>query len=35
MLSDIDIAKRAEMLPIKEIAENAGFTEDELVFFGK
>ncbi|MBQ2916186.1 MAG: formate--tetrahydrofolate ligase [Clostridia bacterium] len=35
MLSDIDIAKQAKMVPIKEIAENAGFTEDELVFYGK
>lgn len=35
MLSDIDIAKSNEMLPVKEIAKKAGFTEDELIFYGK
>lgn len=35
MLSDIEIAQSAEMLHIKDIAEKAGITEDELEFYGK
>lgn len=35
MLSDIEIAQSAEMFHIKDIAEKAGITEDELEFYGK
>lgn len=35
MLSDIEIAQRAEMLHIREIARKAGIGEDELEFYGK
>ncbi|SEQ35167.1 Formate-tetrahydrofolate ligase [Lachnospiraceae bacterium RM5] len=34
-LSDIEIAKRANMLPIKEVAKNAGIDEEYLEFYGK
>lgn len=33
--SDIEIAQKTEMYPIARIAEEAGFSEDELVFYGK
>lgn len=33
--SDIEIAQEATMLPIKEVAEKVGITEDELEFYGK
>ena len=32
--SDIEISKSAELYPIKKIAENAGFTEEEIVYYG-
>ena len=32
--SDIEISKSAELYPIKKIAENAGFTEDEIIYYG-
>ena len=35
MLTDIEIAKQAKMSPIKEVAEKAGFNEEELVYYGK
>lgn len=35
MLSDIEIAQRAECKPIKEIAAKLGIDEDELEFYGK
>lgn len=35
MLSDIEIAQSAQMFHIKDIAEKAGITEDELEFYGK
>lgn len=35
MLSDIEIAQQAKLLPIKEIASQIGVTEDELEFYGK
>lgn len=35
MLSDIEIAQKCKMLPITEIAKNAGFLEDELELYGK
>lgn len=35
MLSDIEIARGANMKHIKEVAENIGITEDELEFYGK
>ena len=35
MLSDIEIAQQATLLPIKEVAEGLGITEDELEFYGK
>lgn len=35
MLSDIKIAKNTKMLPIKEIAEQAGFEDSELIYYGK
>ncbi|MBO4392279.1 MAG: formate--tetrahydrofolate ligase, partial [Clostridia bacterium] len=34
MPSDIEISKSAELYPIKKIAENAGFTEDEIIYYG-
>ncbi len=35
MLSDIEIAQQATLLPIKEVAAQIGITEDELEFYGK
>ena len=35
MLSDIEIAQQAKLLPIKEVAEKIGISEDELEFYGK
>ena len=35
MLSDIEIAQQAKMLPIAEVAKKAGIKEDELDFYGK
>ena len=35
MLTDIEIAQQAELLPIKQIAENLGIEEDELELYGK
>ncbi|PWL45861.1 MAG: formate--tetrahydrofolate ligase [Clostridiales bacterium] len=35
MLSDIEIAQRAKMLPIAKVAENLGIDADDLEFYGK
>lgn len=35
MLSDIEIAQAATLLPIKEVAAQIGIKEDELDFYGK
>ncbi|MBR1483135.1 MAG: formate--tetrahydrofolate ligase [Ruminococcus sp.] len=35
MLSDIEIAQQARLLPIKEVAAQIGIAEDELEFYGK
>lgn len=35
MLSDIEIAQRADMLHIRDIAAKAGISEDDLEFYGK
>ncbi len=35
MLTDIEIAQRAKLLNIKEIAEKIGINEEELIFYGK
>ena len=35
MLTDIEIAQNAKMLPICEVAEKAGIKEDELELYGK
>lgn len=35
MLSDIEIAQKADILPINKIAEKIGIQEDELEFYGK
>ena len=35
MLSDIEIAQQAKLLPIKEVAAGLGINEDELEFYGK
>ncbi len=35
MLTDIEIAQKANIKPIKEIAEKLGIREDELDFYGK
>ncbi len=35
MLSDIEIAQQAKLLPIKDVAAQLGITEDELEFYGK
>lgn len=35
MLSDIEIAQQAELLPIKEVAAKIGISENELEFYGK
>jgi len=33
--SDIEIAQATELKPIKEVAEAAGFTEDDIIYYGK
>ena len=33
--SDIEIAQECKMLPIKEVAKNAGFCEDDIELYGK
>ena len=35
MLSDIEIAQQASLLPIKDVAAQIGISEDELEFYGK
>ncbi|MGN0490746.1 formate--tetrahydrofolate ligase [Ruminococcus sp.] len=35
MLSDIEIAQQAKLLPIKEVAAKIGISEDELELYGK
>ena len=35
MLSDIEIAQQAKLLPIKEVAAKIGISEDEIEFYGK
>ncbi len=35
MLSDIEIAQQAKLLPIKDVASKIGIAEDELEFYGK
>ncbi|MCD8027057.1 MAG: formate--tetrahydrofolate ligase [Clostridiales bacterium] len=35
MMSDIEIAQQAELLPIKQVASAVGIDEDELEFYGK
>ena len=35
MLSDIEIAQQAKMLPIAKVAENLGIDSDDLEFYGK
>ena len=35
MLSDIEIAQSAKMLPISQVAEKIGIDQDELEFYGK
>lgn len=35
MMSDIEIAQQAKLLPIKEVASQIGISEDELEFYGK
>lgn len=35
MLSDIEIAQQANLLPIKQVASQMGISEDELEFYGK
>ncbi|MGQ9629286.1 MAG: formate--tetrahydrofolate ligase [bacterium] len=35
MLSDIEIAQRATLKPIKEIMESVGLTEDDVDYYGK
>ena len=35
MKTDIEIAQGAKMLPIKQVAENIGISEDDLEFYGK
>lgn len=35
MLSDIEIAQQAKMLPIAKVAENLGIDADDLEFYGK
>lgn len=34
MLTDIEIAQQAELLPIKKIAENLGIKEEEIEYYG-
>ena len=35
MMTDIDIARQAKMLPIKEVAKSLDITEDDLELYGK
>lgn len=35
MLSDIEIAQQAKLLPIKDVAAHIGISEDELEYYGK
>ena len=35
MKTDIQIAQEAEMLPIKEVAQRVGITEEDLEYYGK
>lgn len=35
MLSDIEIAQQAKLLPVKEVASQLGISEDELELYGK
>ena len=35
MLTDIEIAQQAQLLPIREVAAQIGISEDELEFYGK
>ena len=35
MLTDIEIAQQANILPIREIASNLGLTEDDYEPYGK
>ena len=35
MLTDIQIAQNAKMLPIEEVAKNIGIDKDMLEFYGK
>ena len=35
MMSDIEIAQRAKIEPIKKIAENLGIAEDDIEYYGK
>lgn len=35
MLTDIEIAQQAKLLPIKDVAAQIGISEDELEFYGK
>ncbi|MDE5853408.1 MAG: formate--tetrahydrofolate ligase, partial [Oscillospiraceae bacterium] len=35
MLSDIEIAQKAKMLPIADVAEKLGLAQDDLEFYGK
>ena len=35
MMTDIEIAQQAKLLPIKDVAAQIGISEDELEFYGK
>ncbi len=35
MLSDVEIAQQAKVKHIREVAEELGLTEDDLIFYGK
>ena len=35
MLTDIEIAQQAKMLPIREVAASLGIPEDGLEYYGK
>ena len=35
MLTDVQIAQNAKMLPIKEVAAQIGLSEDDLELYGK
>ena len=35
MKTDIEIALEAEMMPIKNVAEQLGITEDDIELYGK